>query len=117
MNETFDYIIRFVSFIETKNKFDEIERELKINPVFADMQELSQFEYNQAATEGLKPEIKFVISEYLEYNGESIIEFESKYYKVLRTKRTKNGRGLSFICQSTINPWEVDSDANAEIGS
>ena len=116
MNETFDYVITLVSFTKIKNNFDEIERDQLKTGVFADIQELSQFEYTQAQAEGLKPEIKFTIAEYLEYNGENIIEHNGKYYKVLRTKRTKTGRGISFICESTINPWEVNTDGDAEIG-
>ena len=64
--------------------------------VFAELKSIGQSEFYQAQAVGLKPEIKFVIPDYLEYSNEQIIKYHAlnenteQEYTVLRTYRNEN---------------------------
>lgn len=112
MNETYDHIIYFVSFTESAENPNETGCGLKKTPVYADIPELNQFDYTEAQSDGLRAEKKFVTAESLEYNGERFIEYSNpargkvEYYKIIRSNGNKGGRGLTFVCQSVVSPWE-----------
>lgn len=80
---------------------DTIERN-----VFAELRSITQSEFYQAQATGLKPEIKFVIADYLDYHNEKIIKYapymgEEEVYSVLRTYRNNNQ--LEIICKRGID--------------
>lgn len=69
--------------------------------VFAEQVSIGQKEFYQAHAVGLKPEIKFKLSDYLDYNDEAIVEHEGQRYRVLRTYRT--GQALEITCYKEVN--------------
>ena len=68
---------------------------------------IGQKEFYQAHGVGLKPEIKLVIADYLDYQGEQQLlyvpkgQMEPQLYRVLRTYRT--GQELELICYREVN--------------
>lgn len=52
--------------------------------VFAEIMSISQTEFFQASTTGLKPQLKVIIWEF-DYDGETDVEVEAKIYVVYRT--------------------------------
>ena len=72
--------------------------------VFAKMGSIGQKEFYQAHAVGLQPEIKFVLSDYLDYEGESLVQYEGQRYRVLRTYR--NGQELEITVYREVNPDE-----------
>lgn len=74
--------------------------------VYAKMQSISQSELYQAQAVGLRPEIKFVIADYLDYNGEKKLIFEPYFgkreeYSVIRTFR--KGNELEIVCKRGVD--------------
>jgi phage head-tail adaptor, putative, SPP1 family len=69
--------------------------------VFAEMKSISQSEFYKAQAIGLKPEIKFVLSDYYDYENENFIEYEDKRYRVLRTYQADNT--LEIVCVGDIH--------------
>lgn len=74
--------------------------------VFAAVKSIGQSEFYQAETVGLKPEIKFVIPDYLEYQDEKRIKYagfgkNEEVYTVLRTYRANNQ--LEIVCKKGID--------------
>lgn len=67
---------------------------------FAKIKSIGQSEFYQAQAQGLKPEIKFVLSDYLEYNNQTEVIYNNFRYKVLRTFRT--GNEIEIVCHSGI---------------
>lgn len=65
--------------------------------VFADVKSVGQKEFYEAATVGLKPELKFVLQDYEDYQGEKELAFNEVRYQVIRTFRTPNDR-LEITC-------------------
>lgn len=74
----------------------EISRE-----VFAEQVSIGQKEFYQAHAVGLQPEIKFKLSDYLDYENEPLVEHEGQRYRVLRTYRT--GQALEITCYREVN--------------
>lgn len=69
--------------------------------VFAKLMSIGMTEFYQAQAVGVKPEIKFVIPDYLEYQGEEKILYapyqgSEEEYRILRTYR--NGNELEITC-------------------
>lgn len=74
--------------------------------VFGRLQSVGQAEFYQAHATGLKPELKFVLADYLDYEGETEVEIgpedNRQRYRVLRTYRT--GQELELTLYREVNP-------------
>lgn len=70
--------------------------------VLAELSSIGQKEFYEAHAKGLKPELKFTLTDYLDYEGETLVEYNGKRYRVLRTFR--NGQKLELILYSEVNP-------------
>lgn len=68
---------------------------------------IGQNEFYQGGAKGYKPEIKFVIEDYLDYEGQEVISYkefgqaEPKYYSVIRTYRA--GKQLEITCKRGVD--------------
>ncbi len=69
--------------------------------VFCEVASIGQKEFYQAHATGLKPEIKFRLADYLDYQDEKIVLHAEKRYRVLRTYRS--GQTLEITCYSEVN--------------
>ena len=63
--------------------------------VFCGLRSIGQQEFYKALAINYHPEIKFVLADYLEYNGETIVKYGAELYRVLRTYRT--GQELEIV--------------------
>lgn len=70
--------------------------------VFARMGSIGQKEFYQAHAVGLQPELKFVLADYLDYEGETLVEYNGQRYRVLRTYRA--GLELELTVYREVNP-------------
>ena len=73
-----------------------------LREVFAEQMSIGQKEFYQAHAVGLQPEIKFKLSDYLDYENEPLVEHDGQRYRVLRTYRT--GQALEVTCYREVNP-------------
>ena len=55
--------------------------------VFAKQISIGTAEFYQAAATEYRPEIKLALADYLDYNGETIVQYEGKFYRIMRTYR------------------------------
>lgn len=53
--------------------------------VYADVESVGMNEFFTAKTAGLEPEVRFVLTDYSEYHGERLVEWENVKYRVIRT--------------------------------
>jgi phage head-tail adaptor, putative, SPP1 family len=72
-----------------------------VRNVFCGVRSIGMKEFYQAHTTGLQPEIAFVLADYLDYNGESIVEYKGHRYHILRTFH--NGQRLELTCYTEVN--------------
>ena len=70
--------------------------------VFARLNSIGQTEFYQAHANGLQPELKFVLADYLDYNDEPLVEHNGTRYRVLRTYRA--GQELELTVYREVNP-------------
>lgn len=71
--------------------------------VFARMASIGQKEFYQAHAVGLQPELRFILADYLEYEGEALVEHNGIRYRVLRTYRS--GLELELTVYREVNPY------------
>lgn len=69
--------------------------------VFCRLASIGQKEFYQAQAVGLQPELKFVLADYLDYNGETLVEHAGQRYRILRTYRT--GQELELVVYREVN--------------
>lgn len=70
------------------------------NDVFCDVKSISRNEFYNAATNGLKPSLVFIIHNF-EYNDETKVEFEEDTYRVIRTYM-KSIDEIELTCEKVL---------------
>lgn len=68
--------------------------------VFCAPASIGQKEFYQAQAVGLQPEIKFTLTDYLDYQNEQYLRHEQARYRVLRTFR--KGLQLELTCTREV---------------
>lgn len=53
--------------------------------VFAEVMSASQNEFYKALANGLEPELVFMLTDYGDYDGQKVLEYENKRMRVIRT--------------------------------
>ncbi len=70
--------------------------------VFCAVRSVGMKEFYQAQASGLKPEIVFELSDYLEYENETHAVWNGEVYRVLRSYR--KGLGIELTCYRELDP-------------
>lgn len=101
----FDEIIFLKSETNTVDKYGDTVQTFTERQIFAQVESISQSEFYQAQAVGLRPEIKFKIADFYDYQGEKIIAYQpfggvKEDYSVLRTYR--DGINLEIVCRKGI---------------
>lgn len=98
------FLIKKENVVDEYGDIQSVESE---RMVFAEVKSIGQNEFYQAQANGFRPEIKFILSDFLEYKDEPIIRYtpyganESEYYSVIRTYR--NDYQLELTCRKGID--------------
>ena len=79
--------------------------------VFCRLASIGQTEFYQAQATDLRPELKFILADYLDYNGEYLCIYDGVWYRVIRTYRT--GLALEIVVQKATSE-EVDTDGEVD---
>lgn len=95
-------VIRLIGYTQTVDEYGDPIRVETSREIFATPRSIGMREFYQAAATGLKPELAFVLTDYLDYQGEEIVEHEGTRYRVLRTYRT--GQELELTVYREVNP-------------
>ena len=98
-------IIKLISETDTVDEYGDTVTTETERTVFAQVKSIGQNEFYQAQAVGLKPEIKFVIADFADYQNEKKLKYkpyggDEEYYTVLRTYRTKYN--LEIVCKRGI---------------
>ena len=68
--------------------------------------------WTRLQAQGLKPQIKFVLADYLDYEDQEEVIYNGFRYKVLRTFRTEENE-IEIVCYGGIR-MEVVNDGDSE---
>jgi len=105
-------IIYLLSTQRTTNEVgDQIETMVKTMR-FAKLKSIGQSEFYQAQSTGLKPEIKFVLADYLDYEGQEEVIHNNFRYKVLRTFKPEDKNEIEIVCYGGVR-LEVVKDGDS----
>ena len=101
----FNDVITLKKEINTVNEYGDTVKTYTSRNVFAEVKSISQSEFYQAQAVGLKPEIKFVIADFADYEDEKILSYcpfggVAEDYTILRTYRNKIN--LEIVCKRGI---------------
>ena len=58
--------------------------------VFSAVKSIGMTEFYQAHSQDFRPEAKFILADYLDYNAETMCQHNGQRYSILRTYRTGN---------------------------
>lgn len=100
-----------IHLLSTRNVINDVgdQIEERIEKMrFAKIKSIGQSEFYQAQAAGLKPEIKFVLADYLEYENQQELMFNGFRYKVLRTYRTEANE-IEIVCHGGIRLERVEN--------
>ena len=62
---------------------DDVKRE-----VFCGFRSIGMREFYSASTTDFHPEAKLVLADYLDYDGETLVDYNGQRYRIIRTYRT-----------------------------
>lgn len=102
----FDNIITLIAETYTVDEYGDTVATQTERTIFAEVKSIGQNEFYQAQAVGLKPEIKFVIADFADYQNEKLLMFTpfggtEDIYTILRTFRTNNR--LEIVCKRGID--------------
>lgn len=81
--------ISLVATTYTANQFGVYERTVSERTVYAQVDSVTGAEWFEGGRNGLNPQLRFSLFE-PDYEGETIVGYNGKYYAVYRTYRAKN---------------------------
>jgi len=101
----YDSVITLISETDTVDEYGDTVTTQTTRNIFAEVQSISQTEFYQAQALGLKPEIKFVIADFADYQNEEKLKYTpfggtEQTYNILRTYRNK--QTLEIVCNRGI---------------
>lgn len=101
----YNSVIKLIKNTYTVNSYGDSVPTPTERQIFAEVKSISQSEFYQAQAVGLKPEIKFVIADFADYQGEELLKYTpfggtEEVYKILRTYRNKIN--LEIVCKRGI---------------
>lgn len=106
----YNEVIFLLSTRSEKNEVGDQIKKTEKTMRFAKIKSIGQSEFYQSQAQGLKPEIKFVLADYLDYDNQEHVIYNNFSYKVLRTYRT--GNEIEIVCYGGIR-LEVVQDGNS----
>lgn len=101
------YLVSVEPSAEVDEYGDVVDKEIFIRR-FVKFKSISQSEFYQAQTAGMKPEIKVELADYLDYKDQQNVIYNGVRYKVLRTYRTVTN-GIELTLYGGVR------DVNAEV--
>lgn len=102
----YDQVINLIAETITTDEYGDPVVTTQNRTRFAELKSITQSEFYQAQAAGLKPEIKFVLADFLDYADEKRLTYtpyggSEAEYKVLRTYRS--GNTLELICKRGVD--------------
>lgn len=101
----FDDVIKLIKDTDTTDYYGDLVKTTTERTLFAEVKSVGQSEFYQAQAVGLKPEIKFVIADFYDYQGEQQLKYTpyggaEQVYDIIRTYR--NNTNLEIVCKRGI---------------
>ncbi len=89
VNIMYDSVITLIQESVKTDEYGDSVKKRKERTVFAELMSIGMKEFYQAQENGKKPELKFKLADYEDYQGEDRLAHEGVIYKIMRTYRTQ----------------------------
>lgn len=102
-----DDIIKLVSVTRTTNEYGDIVETPVERTVYAQLESVWMSEFYKANAVGLKAEVRFILSDYLDYHNEQTLKYKGfadtdwQEYKIIRAPR--KGLTVELVCQRGVD--------------
>lgn len=101
----YDEAIYLLKEVETTDEYGDAVKTYQETQVYAQIKSIGQSEFYQAQAVGFKPEIKFVLADFYDYQGQQLIKYTpfdgtEEIYTVIRTYRQDTT--LEIVCKKGI---------------
>lgn len=101
----FDDVIKLIKDTDTTDYYGDLVKTTSERTLYAEVKSIGQTEFYQAQAVGLRPEIKFVIADFYDYQGEQQLKYTpfggtEQVYEIIRTYR--NNTNLEIVCRRGI---------------
>lgn len=99
--------INLLKNTQTVDQYGDLKDVIVRRQVFAEELSVGMAEVYQAMAVGFKPEVKFRLENWMDYQGEELVEFkpfartETRRLRILRTYR--DGERLELVCYEDID--------------
>ena len=102
----YDQLIRLISVTKEMDEYGDTSENRRQREVFAELKSIGQQEFYQAQVAGLKPELKFILADFMDYQGEKILSYTDECgmedeYSIIRTYRV--GNGMELTCKRGVD--------------
>lgn len=102
----YDETITLIQEIKSVDEYGDLQTTTTDRVLFTEVKSIGMSEFYQAQALGFKPEIKFVIADYLDYNNEQKLKYKpyngiEEVYSIIRTFRADNT--LELICKKGVD--------------
>lgn len=99
-------VIKLIAEVESIDEYGDTVVTRSERVIYAQVKSVGQSEFYQAQAVGIKPEIKFVIADYLDYQNEELLKYTDlkgveEEYKIIRTYRQNNT--LELVCKRGVD--------------
>lgn len=87
---------------------EKIVRESRM--VYVQPRSVYNSEFYNASILGLHPSITLELTNRADYEGETLVQFEGKYYNVIRTDWKAQRDGISLVLEERTNPGTITTE-------
>lgn len=98
----------------TYDKYGNPKREVKETTVYVQPRGVYQAEFYNASQLGLKPSITLGLTNRDDYDGQKVLTFQGRDYRVIRTDWNAQRDSISLICEERANNGEFDSSDESD---
>lgn len=92
----FDEIAYLCSSVITQDEYLNEKEVFREREVFVEPRSVGTSEFYRAATTDFHPDIKLVLADYYDYEGEKVVRYDGKLYDVIRTYERYNRLELTL---------------------
>lgn len=102
----YDERVKLIKVEKSVNAYGDIIEKPIEREVFAELKSVGMNEFYQANAQGFKPELKFALADYLEYQDEKTLKYkrfgrDEEEYTIIRTQIKDNG--IELVCKRGID--------------
>lgn len=112
----YNYELELISYVTGVDDIGNSTKTPVVSPVLCKVSSIGQREFYQAATEDMKPTIKFTIHKF-EYDNQRAVKYKGEEYSVIRTFELDNQIASRYDKFANLGFDEIELTCERVVGS